>query len=91
MKKKVVSMALAATMLGGVMAPTSASAALEDYSIVTNAEDNKVIFDCDMGYLGDDAYCMYILTQADAAGWIDLLGVTSVGGNEICATGANRF
>ena len=91
MKKKVVSMALAATMLGGVMAPTSASAALEDYSIVTNAEDNKVIFDCDMGYLGDDAYCMYILTQADAAGWIDLLGVTSVGGNEICATGANAI
>ena len=73
------------------MAPTSASAALEDYSIVTNAEDNKVIFDCDMGYLGDDAYCMYILTQADAAGWIDLLGVTSVGGNEICATGANAI
>ena len=91
MKKRVVSMALAATMLGGVMAPTSASAALEDYSIVTNAEDNKVIFDCDMGYLGDDAYCMYILTQADAAGWIDLLGVTSVGGNEICATGANAI
>ena len=39
MKKKVVSMALAATMLGGVMAQTSASAALEDYSIVTNAEE----------------------------------------------------
>ena len=84
-------MALAASMIGGALAPTTASAALEDYSIVTTAESNKVILDCDMGYLGDDAYCMYILAQADAAGWIDFLGVTSVGGNEICATGTNAI
>lgn len=91
MKKRTLSMVLAASMVGSMLAPTTASAALEDYDIVTTAEENKVILDCDMGYLGDDAYCMSILAQADAAGWIDLLGVTSVGGNEICAVGVNAI
>lgn len=68
-----------------------ALADLSDVDIATTAEDNKVILDTDMGYLGDDAYCMYILTQADAAGYIDLLGVTAVGGNEICAVGTNAI
>lgn len=68
-----------------------ALAELSDFDIVTTAEDNKVIFDCDMGYLGDDAWCMYILAQADAGGYIDFLGVTSVGGNEICAVGVNAI
>jgi len=51
--------------------------------------DPQVIMDTDMTYLGDDAFCMYILSQADEAGWIDFLGVTTVGGNSICATGTN--
>lgn len=59
----------------------SALAAMEDYNIVTSAETHKVIFDTDMGYFGDDTYALFILLQADAAGYIDLLGVTSVGAN----------
>lgn len=91
MRKKALSLVLAAGMMTTLLSPMTASAALEDYDIVTTAESNKVILDCDMGYLGDDAYCMYILSQADAAGWIDFLGVTSVGGNEIAATGTNAI
>lgn len=91
MKKKVLSLVLAAGMMGSMFAPATASAALEDYEIVTTAEDNKVIFDCDMLYYSDDMYCMSILAQADAAGWIDLLGVTSDGGNTLCAPGTNAI
>lgn len=74
-----------------LLSACSALAELSDYDIVTSAETNKVILDCDMGYLSDDAYCMFILAQADAAGYIDFLGVTSVGGNEICAVGINAI
>ena len=74
-----------------IMSATCALAELSDFDIATTAEENKVILDCDMGYLGDDAYCMYILAQADAAGWIDFLGVTSVGGNTMCAVGVNAI
>lgn len=86
--KKLISVILATVML---LSMSSALADLSDYDIATSAETNKVILDCDMGYLGDDAYCMFILAQADAAGWIDFLGVTSVGGNEICAVGVNAI
>lgn len=86
--KKCIPFILAAVLLLSV---SSALAELSDYRIATSAETNKVILDCDMGYLSDDAYCMFILAQADAAGWIDLLGVTSVGGNEICAVGVNAI
>ena len=41
----------------------------------------KVILDTDMAYLNDDALAMFVLTQADNAGMLDLLGVTTVGGN----------
>lgn len=59
------------------------------YDIATTAADNKVILDCDMTYLGDDAMCMSILTQADALCWIDLLGITITGGNTVVASGTN--
>lgn len=59
------------------------------YTIATTASDNKVILDCDMTYLGDDAMCMSILAQADALCWIDLLGITITGGNTVVASGAN--
>lgn len=41
----------------------------------------KVIFDTDIAYLNDDAIAMFLLTQADQAGMLDLLGITTVGGN----------
>ena len=63
MKKKVLSLALVAGMMGTMLAPATAYAALEDYEIVTTAEDNKVILDCDMLYYSDDMYCMSILAQ----------------------------
>ncbi|MDO4547789.1 MAG: nucleoside hydrolase [Clostridia bacterium] len=68
-----------------------AFASLEDYNIVTSAETHKVIFDTDMGYFGDDSYAMFILLQADAAGWIDLLGITSVGANVTIAEGTTSI
>ena len=69
----------------------SALAAMEDYNIVTSAEPHKVIFDTDMGYFGDDTYALFILLQADAAGYIDLLGVTSVGANVTIAEGTTAI
>lgn len=84
---------LLATLITLALCLTSfgALAELSDFDIVTNAEDNKVILDCDMMYMSDDAWCMFMLAQADAGGYIDLLGVTSVGGNEICASGTNAI
>lgn len=69
----------------------SALAAMEDYNIVTSAETHKVIFDTDMGYFGDDTYALFILLQADAAGYIDLLGVTSVGANVTITEGTTAI
>ena len=91
MKKKLLSMALATGLMGTLLTPATAFAALDDYNIVTNAETNKVIFDTDMGYFGDDTYALFILLQADAAGWIDLAGITSVGGNVTVAEGTTAI
>ncbi len=41
----------------------------------------KVILDTDMAYLNDDAMAMFMLVQADKAGMLELLGVTTVGCN----------
>ena len=73
------------------LSSVSAFAAMEDYNIVTSAETHKVIFDTDMGYFGDDTYALFILLQADAAGYIDLLGVTSVGANVTIAEGTTAI
>lgn len=91
MKRKMLSMVLTAGLISTMLAPMSASAAIEDYNIVTNAEENKVIFDTDMGYFGDDTYALFMLLQADAANWIDLLGITSVGGNVTVAEGTTAI
>lgn len=61
----------------------------DQYGIEREETPPKVILDCDMTYLGDDAMCMCILAQADALGFIDLLGVTITGGNNFVAYGAN--
>lgn len=59
------------------------------YGIVQEEIIPRVILDCDMTYLGDDAMCMCILAQADTLGLIELLGVTITGGNYFVAYGAN--
>ena len=41
----------------------------------------KVILDTDMAYVNDDAIAMFMLAQADRAGTLQFLGVTTVGGN----------
>ena len=41
----------------------------------------KVIFDTDIAYLNDDAIAMFMLAQADHAGMLEFLGVTTSGGN----------
>lgn len=49
----------------------------------------KVILDCDMGYVNDDAFAMMMLAQADKLGYIDLLGVAVSGGNKTGAVAVN--
>lgn len=85
--KKALAAVLTAGMVCSMVSPVTAFAALEDYNIVTSADTHKVIFDTDMGYFGDDTYALFLLLQADAAGYLDLLGVTSVGGNVTIAEG----
>ena len=68
-----------------------ALADMADYNIVTKAETHKVILDTDMGYFGDDTYAMMILLQADKAGYLDLLGLTSVGANTTIAQGTTAI
>ena len=71
-----------------IFSNVSAQGTLADhFDIVTTAEENKVIFDTDMGYMGDDSIAMFALLQADKAGYIDLLGITAVGGNALLAPG----
>lgn len=52
-------------------------------------ERTKVILDCDMTFLGDDAMCLSLLTQADSIGLIELMGVSITGGNNFVAYGTN--
>ena len=54
---------------------------LSDFNIVTDSS-TKVILDCDMSYVNDDAFAMMLLAQADKLGYIDLLGVAVSGGNK---------
>ncbi len=61
----------------------------ETYGLEAEDTIPKVILDCDMTYLGDDAMCMSILAQADSIGLIDLLGVTVTGGNHFVSYGTN--
>lgn len=53
------------------------AAVFSKYQIETSAETTKVILDSDMRYLTDDMYTLMFLLQADAAGYIDLLGITT--------------
>lgn len=62
---------------------------VNEYGVEPGETPQKVILDCDMTYLGDDAMAMCILVQADTIGLIDLLGITITGGNNFVAYGAN--
>lgn len=61
---------------------------LSDFNIVTDST-TKVILDCDMSYVNDDAFAMMLLAQADKLGYIDLLGVAVSGGNKMGAVAVN--
>ena len=60
-----------------------------EYNINLGETVPKVILDCDMTYLYDDAMCMCILVQVDSLGLIDLLGITITGGNQFVSYGTN--
>ncbi len=62
---------------------------IEEYNIAQTKTIPKVILDCDMTYLGDDAMCLSILAQADKLGLIELLGITITGGNNFVSYGTN--
>lgn len=62
---------------------------VSEYGLKQSETIPKVILDCDMSYLYDDAMCMCILAQADTLGLIDLLGVTITGGNQFVSYGTN--
>lgn len=78
--KKMIAAALAFAMLFGssaVQAAEGGEADMSRYNIVTSAETHKVIFDSDIRFLTDDMYCLLELLQADKAGYLDLLGITT--------------
>lgn len=60
-----------------------------EYGIPVSEDKPKVILDCDMTYMGDDAMAMCILVQADTLGLIDLTGITVTGGNSCVAAETN--
>ena len=62
---------------------------VSEYGIDRGEKVSKVILDCDMSFLYDDAMCMCILAQADTLGLIELLGVTITGGNQFVSYGTN--
>ena len=61
--------------------PIKAEELTEKWGISRTADKNKVILDIDMMYVNDDAYAVLVAAQADALGYIDLLGITSTTGN----------
>ena len=83
MKKRFLSMLLAAGMMTSVMAPAMVNAE----ETQADAPVKRAILDTDMGYLNDDAIVMFMLSQADSLGMCDFLGVTTVGGNSWVASG----
>lgn len=60
----------------------------EKWNITRSAETGKVILDVDLTYVNDDAYAALIATQADALGYIDLLGITATSCNVFAAASA---
>ena len=50
-------------------------------SASTTEAARKVILDTDTAYLNDDAFAIFVLTQADKSGMLDFIGITTTGGN----------
>ncbi|MFB9960736.1 nucleoside hydrolase [Agromyces bracchium] len=79
----VLAVTLAALLAGtapaqaGAQTTVTLEAAASDHDVVTSAATTKVILDTDLRYNTDDMYTLMFLLQADAAGYIDLLGVTT--------------
>ena len=69
MKKRFLSMLLAAGMMTSVMAPAMVNAE----ETQADAPVKRAILDTDMGYLNDDAIVMFMLSQADSLGMCDFL------------------
>lgn len=94
MRKTIAIALIVSLMLTGCRQANRADAAsaeyiIKEYNLNLGEIVPKVILDCDMSYLYDDAMCMCILAQADTLGLIDLLGVTITGGNQFVSYGAN--
>lgn len=99
--KKLLAMALAASMAVSLFVPAAASEtegtteALTETAAAEISEDTgsvkRAILDTDMGYLNDDAIVMFMLAQADSLGMCDFLGVTTVGGNSGLPPGLRRL
>ena len=63
-------------------AGSSAGAEGAEHTTAVNADAMpKVILDTDIAYVNDDAIAMFMLAQADQAGMLKFLGVTTAGGN----------
>ena len=60
----------------------------EKWKISRTAETGKIILDVDLQYVNDDAYATLIAAQADALGYIDLLGITATSCNVFAAASA---
>ena len=93
MRKTIAIALIVSLMLTGCRQANRADAAsaeyiIKEYNLNLGEIVPKVILDCDMSYLYDDAMCMCILAQADTLGLIDLLGVTITGGNQFVSYGA---
>ena len=73
-----------------VLALALASSALAEG--IGQAEPLKIILDCDMGYMNDDALALSMLLKLEEAGRVELLGITLTGGNTfIRASYTNQY
>lgn len=94
MNKRIIALAILAVSIFGLCAcresgqQQNAETLSKKWGITTTAENNKVIIDLDLFYINDDAYALLAALQADALGYIDLLGVTATGCNVFASASA---
>ncbi len=70
------------TMAGCAKAksPTAESIS-KKYNITKTSQDTKIIIDTDLMYLYDDTMALFGYLKAEQAGFLEILGITTVGGN----------
>ena len=61
---------------------------LKKYPMVQENPNRKIILDTDLVLLNDDSYALFALLQADSMNLLDLIGITTVGGNTLAAAAA---